>query len=97
MALTIGTQLGAHEISALLGKGAMVEVYHARDLKRKGAKVRSKKRKGNVNKDHSNFDVLFIAFFGLTILVKRIPTGAIPVRPRFTDVETTALERWAWT
>jgi eukaryotic-like serine/threonine-protein kinase len=35
MALTIGTQLGAHEIIALLGKGGMGEVYRARDLKLK--------------------------------------------------------------
>src|SRR5262249_15844692 len=36
MSLTIGTQLGSHEITALLGKGAMGEVYRARDLKLKG-------------------------------------------------------------
>src|SRR5215813_14834471 len=35
MALTIGTQLGSHEIMALLGKGGMGEVYRARDLKLK--------------------------------------------------------------
>src|SRR6516162_7919542 len=35
MALKIGTQLGAHEITALLGKGGMGEVYRARDLKLK--------------------------------------------------------------
>jgi serine/threonine-protein kinase len=35
MALTIGTQLGTHEITALLGKGGMGEVYRARDLKLK--------------------------------------------------------------
>src|SRR5919201_5597510 len=35
MALTIGTQLGLHEITALLGKGGMGEVYRARDLKLK--------------------------------------------------------------
>jgi serine/threonine-protein kinase len=35
MALTIGTQLGSHEIIALLGKGGMGEVYRARDLKLK--------------------------------------------------------------
>jgi eukaryotic-like serine/threonine-protein kinase len=33
--LTVGTQLGSHEITALLGKGGMGEVYHARDLKLK--------------------------------------------------------------
>jgi hypothetical protein len=33
--LTIGTQLGSHEITALLGKGGMGEVYRARDLKLK--------------------------------------------------------------
>ena len=32
MPLTIGTQLGSHEITALLGKGGMGEVYRARDL-----------------------------------------------------------------
>jgi hypothetical protein len=32
MALTIGTQLGAHEITALLGQGGIVEVYRARDM-----------------------------------------------------------------
>jgi serine/threonine-protein kinase len=35
MALTIGTQLGTHEITSLLGKGGMGEVYRARDLKLK--------------------------------------------------------------
>jgi len=33
MSLTIGTQLGSHEITALLGKGGMGEVYRARDTK----------------------------------------------------------------
>jgi hypothetical protein len=35
MALTIGTQLGSHQITALLGMGGMGEVYRARDLKLK--------------------------------------------------------------
>src|SRR6476659_1852311 len=35
MALTIGTRLGSHEITGLLGKGGMGEVYRARDLKLK--------------------------------------------------------------
>jgi serine/threonine-protein kinase len=35
MALTIGKQLGSHEITALLGKGGMGEVYRARDTKLK--------------------------------------------------------------
>jgi serine/threonine-protein kinase len=35
MALTIGTQLGSLEITSLLGKGGMGEVYRARDLKLK--------------------------------------------------------------
>src|SRR5215469_9384370 len=35
MALTVGQQLGSHEITALLGKGGMGEVYRARDLKLK--------------------------------------------------------------
>src|SRR5262249_4148964 len=33
MALTIGTQLSSYEITALLGKGGMGEVYRARDTK----------------------------------------------------------------
>src|ERR671936_37060 len=32
MNVTVGTQLGSHEITALLGKGGMGEVYRARDL-----------------------------------------------------------------
>jgi serine/threonine protein kinase len=35
MPLTIGTQLGSHEIVALLGKGGMGEVYRATDTKLK--------------------------------------------------------------
>src|SRR5437773_6099661 len=35
MPLTIGTQVGSHEITALLGKGGMGEVYRARDTKLK--------------------------------------------------------------
>src|SRR5437763_13671044 len=35
MDITIGTQLGSHEITALLGKGGMGEVYRARDTKLK--------------------------------------------------------------
>src|SRR5215471_677761 len=35
MPLTIGTQLGSHEIVALLGKGGMGEVYRGRDTKLK--------------------------------------------------------------
>ncbi len=35
MSLAIGTQLGSHEITALLGKGGMGEVYRARDTKLK--------------------------------------------------------------
>src|SRR5262249_24441108 len=33
--VTVGTQLGSHEITALLGKGGMGEVYRARDKKLK--------------------------------------------------------------
>jgi hypothetical protein len=35
MALTIGAQLGFHEITALLGKGGMGDWYRARDTKLK--------------------------------------------------------------
>src|SRR6266568_2971557 len=35
MAINIGAQLGCHEITALLGKGGMGEVYRARDTKLK--------------------------------------------------------------
>ena len=35
MAISIGTKLGYHEITALLGKGGMGEVYRARDTKLK--------------------------------------------------------------
>ena len=35
MALTVGTKLGSHEITALLGNGGMGEVYRARDTKLK--------------------------------------------------------------
>src|SRR5262249_37929387 len=35
MTLSIGTYLGSHEITGLLGKGGMGEVYRARDTKLK--------------------------------------------------------------
>jgi serine/threonine protein kinase len=35
MSIGVGTQLGSHEITALLGKGGMGEVYRARDTKLK--------------------------------------------------------------
>src|SRR5499426_2370398 len=35
MPLTTGTRLGSHEITSLLGKGGMGEVYRARDIKLK--------------------------------------------------------------
>src|ERR671936_2084028 len=35
MPIPIGTQLGSHEITALVGKGGMGEVYRARDTKLK--------------------------------------------------------------
>jgi hypothetical protein len=50
MALSIGTQLGSHEITALLGKGGMGEVYRARDLKLK-REVRSRFCPKNLPRD----------------------------------------------
>ena len=35
MSVTIGTELGSYEITALLGKGGIGEVYRARDSKLK--------------------------------------------------------------
>ena len=35
MAIQIGQQLGSHEITALIGRGGMGEVYRARDTKLK--------------------------------------------------------------
>ncbi len=35
MALAIGTQLGSMEVTALIGRGGMGEVYRARDTKLK--------------------------------------------------------------
>src|SRR5436309_11331979 len=35
MSITVGTQLGAHQITGLLGKGGMGEVYRAHDSKLK--------------------------------------------------------------
>jgi serine/threonine protein kinase len=35
MTLSVGTQLGSHEITALLGKGGMGELYRAPDLRLK--------------------------------------------------------------
>ena len=35
MALAIGTQLGSIEVTALIGRGGMGEVYRARDMKLK--------------------------------------------------------------
>jgi len=35
MAFTVGTKLGSHEITGLLGKGGMGDVYRARDTRLK--------------------------------------------------------------
>ena len=35
MTIAIGTQLGSHEITALIGRGGMGEVYRARDTRLK--------------------------------------------------------------
>ena len=39
MSLQIGQQLGSYEITSLLGKGGMGEVYRARDLKPANIKI----------------------------------------------------------
>jgi eukaryotic-like serine/threonine-protein kinase len=56
MPLTTGTKLGSHDITALLGKGGMGEVYRARDTKLKrdvAIKIMPGRKYPRANEAHS--------------------------------------------
>jgi hypothetical protein len=60
MPITIGERLGFHEITALVGKGGMGEVYRARDTKLK----RDVAILGNSRRQHYRHAALLVASCG---------------------------------